>query len=334
MPQFDFSIIIPASDVSVYLLENLDKIQNQKCAKFEVILVFNDFLAGSKLDKYAFEKKVIISTDGPAEKRNIGARASRGKWLAFIDDDAYPDENWLGMAKKYLARRETAAIGGPQLTPPDDTFWQKVSGAMFLSPLSGSAIIRYWPGKSVREIDDWPTVNFFVKREDFKKLGGFDSRYWPGEDTKLCLDIVKKLKKKILYIPNMIVFHHRRSGLKKHLKQVGNYGLHRGFFAKKFPKTSARLIDLYFVPSLWVIYLAMGPLFILAGPVFWKIYLLGIAAYVFAIVVSSAVIWKRTNSLLISLVSSYYLILFHIWYGIRFIQGLVFTGNLKSKLGR
>jgi len=42
----------------------------------------------------------------------------------------------------------------------------------------------------------------------------------------------------------------------------------------------------------------------------------------------------KTKSVLISLAVIPYLISFHIWYGIRFIQGFVFTKNLNSKLGK
>lgn len=334
MSEFDFSVIIPASGFNVYLQENLDSLNKQSGVSFEVIIVLDNQISGRNILGYKFEKTILVSSGGPSKKRNLAASISRGKWLAFIDDDAYAKDNWLRAAKKYLVKDEVAAVGGPQLTPPEDNFWQKVSGAMFLSPLSGLAAVRFWPGKKIIEIYDWPTVNFFIKKEDFKAAGGFDDEFWPGEDTKLCLDVIKNSEKKILYIPELVVFHHRRAGLKKHLNQTGKYGLHRGFFAKKFPETSARLLDLYFVPSLWAAYLIFGLATFLMRPIFWKIYLLGICVYFLAVSFSTLVVWKRTKNLLVSLVSSCYLVLFHIWYGIRFAQGYIFTKDLKSKLER
>lgn len=330
----EFSVIIPARRVDSYLRENLDWLKKQNESVFEAVVVLENPVEEKKISEYEFEKTILYSNGGPSEKRNLAAKYSRGQWLAFIDSDAFPNENWLKTGKKYLVDEKVAALGGPQVTPPEDSFWQKVSGAAFLSPLSGRAIIRFLPGKKSRSIDDWPTVNFIVKKKDFEAVGGFDSDFWPGEDTKLCLDIVDKLKKKILYVPEMIVYHHRRSGLKKHLEQTGNYGLCRGFFAKKFPKTSARFIDFYFVPSLWVAYLALGPVVFLFLPIFWKFYLFGICFYLSVVILSIFPVWYLTGNFLISLLSLYYLILFHIWYGIRFIQGYVFTKNLRSKPGR
>lgn len=330
-----FSVIIPIMVINDYLRETCEYLKRSKNKKFEVLIVSNSQdqeLVDLIRD---FRGKVISAGDvSPAIKRDKGAEKARGKYLAFIDDDAYPNEDWLDVAEKYLENEEVVAVGGPQLTPPDNTFWQKASGAMFVSPLSGVAVIRFWPGKKIQKVDDWPTVNFIVKKKDFDAIGGFDNKYWPGEDTKLCLDIIKKIKKKIIYVPNLVVHHHRRGSLKKHLKQIGNYGKHRGYFAKVFPENSMKIASLYFVPSLFVLYLFFGVLSFFIGPMFWKLYLLGLIIYGLAVILSTLVIWQRTKNFLVSLATIPYLVLFHIWYGIRFIQGFFFTKNLKSKLGR
>src|SRR5262249_11500155 len=121
----------------------------------------------------------------------------------------------------------------------------------FLSRFSGGSPERYVPMGEVREVQDWPSVNLMVRRADFVSVGGFNCAYWPGEDTKLCLQLVKT-GEKILYNPCLIVWHHRRAGLGAHLKQVGAYGLHRGYFAKHFPETSFKFG--YFVPSLFLVF--------------------------------------------------------------------------------
>lgn len=330
-----FSIIIPVPKINDYIFETCGKLNNLKNKNFEII-IFPDEAEEKTIElEEKFGARIIPTGKvSPAVKRDLALEYAKGKYFAFTDDDAYPDANWLDIAEKYLQRKDVAAIGGPQLTPVDDTFWQKVSGAMFISPLSGKAVIRYWPGNKVEEVDDWPTVNFIVKREDFEKVGGFDTAYWPGEDTKLCLDIVKKLGKKILYIPELIVFHHRRSGFARHLKQTGNYGIHRGYFAKVFPETSRKLSALYFMPSVFVVFLVVGGAVSLYYDYVLKLYLLGIAVYLTAVLFSTIAVWQKTKNFPVSIAAMLYLISFHIWYGIRFIQGFVFVKNLKSKLGK
>ena len=328
-----FSVIIPVQAINDYVLETCGKLAEIEDKNFEIIIFPDELPENSAQMEEKLGARIIASGKvSPAIKRDMALEHAQGDFLAFTDDDAYPDPDWFVVAENKLVPEEVAAIGGPQLTPPNDSFWQKVSGAVFLSPLSGGVSDRYWPGKKVCEVEDWPTVNFIIKKKDFAAIGGFDSQYWPGEDTKLCLDIIKKLQKKILYIPELIVHHHRRAGLKKHLKQIGNYGLHRGFFAKAFPETSRRPV--YFVPSLFDVYLFGGLVISLILPKMIEWYVFGIAIYVLVILISTIFVWSKTKDFMVSLATIPYVIATHIWYGIRFIQGFIFTKKLNSKLGK
>jgi GT2 family glycosyltransferase len=329
-----YSIIIPVAAINDYINETCKKLKELKNNNFEILIFPDNITADNKVLEKQLNARIIPSGKvSPAIKRDMAIEHAKGNIFAFLDDDAYPENNWLDIADKYLCQDDDiAAIGGSQLTPSDDSFSQKVSGAMFLSPLSGKTLIRYWPGNKVIETDDWPSVNILIKKEDFVKVGGFDSHYWPGEDTKLCLDITHKLKKKILYIPNLIVYHHRRSGLRKHIKQIGNYGLHRGFFAKEHPETSRRLF--YFVPSLFDLFLLIGIILSFYNDICSYIFLTGLSIYTIAVLFSTIFVWKRIRNIPISLSTIPYLVLTHLWYGIRFIQGFLFTKKLKSKLGK
>ena len=329
----DFSIIIPLARIEGYIFETCRKISEMECDNFEII-VFPDICPDDDIKRLEKELGARIVPTGcvcPGNKRDMAITYARGKYLAFIDDDAYPDKNWLKAAKKYLEYDNVSAVGGTQLTPAEDSFWQRVSGAMFSSILSGGAIIRYSRGYKIRQLFDWPTVNFIIKKADFIQIGGFDTHYWPGEDTKLCLDITKKLGKKILYIPDMLVYHHRRAGLGSHLNQAGGYGRQRGHFFRVFPETSRKLSHLYFMPALFVIFLTGG----LIGSFFsffvLQLFLLGLTVYFSAVIISTIILIFKTKEILVSFALIPYLILFHIWYGLRFIQGFLFTKELKSK---
>jgi GT2 family glycosyltransferase len=184
---------------------------------------------------------------GPASKRDMGAKYANGDILVFLDDDSYPEKNLLKIAAGYFLDESNVALAGPAITPPDNTFWQRVSGVVFLSKFSGGAPERYIPVGKSRPVQDWPSVNLMVRKKDFLDIGGFDCPYWPGEDTKLCLDLIKKKNKTIMYVPELKVWHHRRAGLAAHLKQIGAYGLHRGYFSKIHPETSRKIK--YFIPS-------------------------------------------------------------------------------------
>jgi len=265
---------------------------------------------------------------GPAAKRDMGAKLAQGKILVFLDDDSYPSPDLLSVAYPFFEKKEVVAIGGPAITPSTDSFWQKVSGAVFLSKYSGGNPERYISFGIVKEVDDWPSVNFMVRRKEFIEVGGFDSPYWPGEDTKLCLDLIEKTNKKILYVPTLLVWHHRRPGLYAHLNQIGAYGLHRGYFAKKYPKTSCKL--LYFMPSALFLFV-ISSFLLLWLPEFLKIIIwTGWVVYGTALFFAFKDIVKY-EAVNIAICAVFYIILTHLYYGLNFIRGLV-TANLVSKL--
>jgi hypothetical protein len=156
-----------------------------------------------------------------------------------------------------------------------------------------------------------------------EKLGGFNTNFWPGEDTKLCLDIVYKLKKKIIYDPNALVYHHRREVFAGHLKQIASYALHRGYFVKKYPETSFKLS--YFIPSLFLIGLAGG--FILS-----QIFLPFRIVY-FSVILLYTVLALGTSlshKLHLIPVVTLGIILTHLTYGFYFLKGLI-SGRLREE---
>lgn len=254
----------------------------------------------------------------PSDKRDIGSRISKGKILAFIDDDAYPRKNWLKKAVKHFEDDEVGAVGGPGITPKSDNDLQKASGYVYSSIFGASPSIRYRyiPTKKM-EIDDFATCNLIVRKDVFEEIGGFETKYWPGEDTKFCLDLTKKLKKKIIYDPEVLVYHHRRPLFKKHLGQIRSYGVHRGFFAKKFPETSFRLI--YFMPSLFVLGLSLGWVSLFINKYLFYLYLSVIGLYLFLVFLGSL----SAKKFKLMVLTFFGVIATHIQYGVSFLKGFL-----------
>jgi GT2 family glycosyltransferase len=321
-----FSIIIPVKSINDYVRETVPHIQNLVGPQWELMVIPNE----EEPNEWPQDARINVFSSGnvgPATKRDMGADRANGAILVFLDDDSYPDKYLLEVAQKYFLDESIVALGGPAITPPDDTFWQRVSGAVFLSKFSGGAPERYISVGKPRPVQDWPSVNLMVRRQDFLEIGGFDSPYWPGEDTKLCLDLIQKTGKTIMYVPEIKVWHHRREGLFFHLKQVGGYGLHRGYFAKMYPETSRKLK--YFVPSLLVVYLAT----LLLTEMFSKktcIYQYLPAIGYMAILIRIAIDVAKIERVFVAIATVPFVVLTHLYYGMNFLKGL-FTQNLRSK---
>ena len=149
------------------------------------------------------------------------------------------------------------------------------------------------------------------------KAGGFNTDFWPGEDTVICLKITKELKKKIIYDPDVYVKHHRRPLFLPHLKQVKSYALHRGYFVKKFPATSLKFS--YFCPSLLLLGILAGGIGGLFYPAIGRFYFLALFTYL------GLAFLRGIKSMNIKLIFPVFLgiILTHFTYGFYFIRGLL-----------
>lgn len=312
------SIVVPLKSPNKNLEECIQHCLRLDYTDYEILVLPDEPV---KLD-YPRIKVIPTGPVGPSEKRDLALKYARGDIIAYLDDDAYPEKDWLKNAAKYFDDPEVAAVGGPAITPENDGFMQKASGYVLSSFMGGgSCTFRYIPEKA-REVDDYPTCNLIVRMSMMEKLGGFSTEFWPGEDTKLCLEITKKEGKKILYAPDVVVHHHRRSLFKPHLRQIWSYAVHRGYFVKKFPETSFRLS--YFLPSFFALGLLIGLVLSVVYPAFMFIYVPAVALYVLAALITGL----RTRDVRMAMVVAMGIALTHIYYGIGFILGLL-SPNLE-----
>jgi cellulose synthase/poly-beta-1,6-N-acetylglucosamine synthase-like glycosyltransferase len=321
-----YSFIIPVKEINNYIREAIFKILAIKRDDYEII-VYPDQASGEEWDK---ARQIATGHCGPAVKRNLAIKDAVGEILIFIDDDAYPRADFLDILNNVFSDIKVLAVGGPAVTPPEDGFWQKVSGAVSLSFFSGGNPERFAPVGAKKFVADWPSVNFSIRKEIFIELNGFAGEFWPGEDTKLCRDLIEKYPQSILYNPALIAFHHRRASLSAHLKQNAGYGLHRGYFAKRYPETSLKLK--YFLPAFFLLFVILGAVLSFFNILFLKLYLLGWLVYLLALLKAVFDIRRYEKNPLIILHALHYIFLTHIVYGFNFIRGLVFTKELKSKL--
>lgn len=308
------SIIVPSKKLDKYALECLSKCLELNYSNYDVI-----FLPDEEPQEVLPDPIRVIPSGpvSPSAKRNLGAKSSDATILAFIDSDAFPDPDWLRNSVPYFEDESISSVCGPAITPTSDSKRQQASGLLYSSSLvSGSTTFRYTHHAS-RTVEDYPSCNMLVRRTEFLKVGGFIEEFWPGEDTVLCLKLTKELKKRIIYIPNVVVYHHRRPVYAEHLKQVGSYAWHRGFFAKIYPETSRKLQ--FFVPSIFVIFLIIGAILSCIIPPIRIIYLSVLGLYALLVLFSSI----KSLDILTNLLIIPGIVATHLTYGTMFLAGLI-----------
>jgi succinoglycan biosynthesis protein ExoA len=195
----------------------------------------------------------------PSRNRNAGVKKARTPLVAFINGHTMLSDNWSEEVISFFRRYPSVDIvGGPQLSPPNEKFFGKVSGYA-LSSLFGAADVsaRYTALKEINFNADERSLtssNLICRRKVFKKIG-FDESLYPGEDPKFIED-AKKEGFCVAYSPDIRVFNRRRSTFFSLAKQIFGYGFTRTRKESIF-KTLKK--PLFLVPSLFVLYLLFLP---------------------------------------------------------------------------
>lgn len=314
------SIIVPFYHKRLhYLHELLIGCEKLHYENYEVIVVSNVPVATHS------PKARIITTDeqSQGEKYDIGVGEATGEICALVGDDVYPHPDWLKNAIKYFDDPEIIAVGGPGLTPPQNSVMQQAGGLVYSSSLGGGFASFRYVGKKERLCDDLPATNLLVRRNALLQVGNISAPFRSGEDTILCLKL-SKLNRKMLYAPDVVVFHHRRPLFRPHFRQIFNAAIHRGYFARRFGGNSRKTG--YFLPSLGVISLSMLLLLTAFRPQILPFALVSVMTYAVAVFASALAVARRLR---LAIIVSLGIVLTHLAYGLGFLRGLLLKDEKK-----
>ena len=145
-------------------------------------------------------------------KRNIGVYQSKTKFIALLDSDAYPDEDWFQNAKLILKKnKKIGIVTGPEQSFPDQSFSENTVGICNRSFLiTGTHNFRKSISKS-RFYTEASSCNIIMRRKDYLKLNGMNEEIYVGEDEEFSLRVTGILKKKIYFSNKDKIFHQDRN---------------------------------------------------------------------------------------------------------------------------
>ncbi len=180
----------------------------------------------SRLEEFAPVMRMEIVATGPgnpSQKRNAALRKTPAPIVALVDSDAYPEPGWIVNALKHI-EGDVGVVTGPNLTPVDDPLWRRVSGRVMESPLGfGEGYIRHVPVPS-RDVREMPTCNMIYRRAGDLM---FHEELATAEDMVFCSEM-RAAGFRVVYRPDVRVYHHRRTFGWSFIKQFFGYGFNKG----------------------------------------------------------------------------------------------------------
>ncbi len=210
------SIIIPVYNKVAYTGACLHSIvEHTPESDWEVIVV--DDCSSDETPEYLSQCQGIrvirnAENSGFIRSCNAGAEAARGEYLVLLNNDTTVTEGWLDALIDTFEQFDDAGIVGGRLVYPDGRLQE--AGGIIFNDASGwnygrgddPALPQY---NFVSEADYISGACLAVRKADFERMGGFDTRFVPAyyEDTDLCFQ-VRTMGKRVIYQPATTIVHH------------------------------------------------------------------------------------------------------------------------------
>ena len=170
---------------------------------------------------------VRIDNGGLSRARNIGLRAASGEIVVYIDDDAWPDRDWLAYLVQPFDDSRCVAVGGPNLPPTGDG---PVARSVANSPGGPNHVL--WSDDEAEHI---PGCNMAFRKSALEAVGGFDEQFRiAGDDVDLCWRLQER-DGVLRFHHAAVVWHHRRGTVRAYLRQQFNYGRAEAMLEIKWP---------------------------------------------------------------------------------------------------
>jgi glycosyltransferase involved in cell wall biosynthesis len=184
MEQPLLSVIIPTRNEEDNISKCLDALTHQKYAKpYEIIVVDTNSTDKTTAIAKSFKAKVISENKkGKIYAFIKGANAAKGDILCFTEADCIVPPHWLSTITTYFQKNPTVtAISGTYL------FYASTTHLNILAKMCFA--VSKWVFKIMYGNDSLRASNFAIRKNAYKKAGGFSNKYFELYDVELGLRV-------------------------------------------------------------------------------------------------------------------------------------------------
>jgi O-antigen biosynthesis protein len=223
------SVVVCTYNGSRTLAGCLDGLTRLRYPDYEIIVVDDGSTDDSSAIASRYDVRLIRTPNqGLSAARNVGARVATGEIVAYIDDDAWPDPDWLLHISATLSSGEYAGVGGPNIPPGDDGL---IAACVANAPGGPVHVLL-----SDREAEHIPGCNMAFDRQKLLDVGGFDPEFRvAGDDVDLCWRLQAR-GWKLGFSPAAVVWHRRRNSARAYFRQQRGYGRAEALLERKWPE--------------------------------------------------------------------------------------------------
>jgi O-antigen biosynthesis protein len=222
------SVVVCTHNGERTLPECLERLGALTYPDYEVIVV-DDGSTDASGDIARAHGAILVETEhrGLGFARNAGIERAHGEVVAFLDDDAYPDSDWLHYVAASLRANAHAGVGGPNIPPDDDGL---VADCVALAPGAPIHVLI-----SDREAEHLPGCNMAFRRSALEEVGHFDERFRvAGDDVDVCWRL-QESGRTLGFSAGAVVMHRRRDSVRRYLRQQYGYGKSEALLERKWP---------------------------------------------------------------------------------------------------
>jgi glycosyltransferase involved in cell wall biosynthesis len=227
-----YSVIVPSynrAEEIRELLHSFTKLQFPQ-ERYELIIADDGSTDHTEQVVREFQQSTDINlkfyrqeNQGPGAARNMGMQKAQGDVFIFIDSDCTVAPDWLAAIDRAIESEDADAFGGPDSFRDDFPPLLKAINYSMTSFITTGGI-RGHKKKSLGKF--YPrSFNMGLRRQVYEKIGGFGSLRH-GQDIEYSHRILQSGAKTIR-IPDAVVYHKRRTSIKKFFRQVFNWGVAR-----------------------------------------------------------------------------------------------------------